>query len=387
MLDIDSFSNAIALIYEASIDVDRWSDALAFFCTSFAARKGQISFATSLHDTDVVFRFHGITEADLKVLPKYRELIPHDPRMSTISFKAIHCRQATTDETLHASRMYKEVLAPVGIEYAMWFDIALSERAHAVVSLMRGPLDLPFTEQDCSEFSRFVPHVQRAVTIHGTFQRAREEIAVARAVMDTMPLGVLVMDEGDMVLANREARSLLAEGVALKYDNGALRTKNQDANAKLAAAIRDARRWGSERPIGLSLPVGPTDQVRAVIRPLRTSPATILGVRDGSIAVYLSDSRKPIETPEEILQQLFGLTGREAAVLQALVQGDSLAEIAKRFQIGLQTVKTHIQHIMQATRARRQAELVKLVLSSPAWIAAQKLSERRRGAGRSLPTK
>jgi hypothetical protein len=58
-MDLDSFSNAVSLVYEASTDVDRWSDVLATFCASFAARKGQISFATSLRDEDVVFRFHG----------------------------------------------------------------------------------------------------------------------------------------------------------------------------------------------------------------------------------------------------------------------------------------------------------------------------------------
>jgi DNA-binding CsgD family transcriptional regulator len=77
----------------------------------------------------------------------------------------------------------------------------------------------------------------------------------------------------------------------------------------------------------------------------------------------------------EVLQQLFGLTAREAAVLRALVQGETLPQTAQRLGIKLQTVKTHLQHIMQTMGAARQAELVKQVLSSPAWIAAQKSDE------------
>jgi len=95
----------------------------------------------------------------------------------------------------------------------------------------------------------------------------------------------------------------------------------------------------------------------------------------GAVALYLTDSRRPIETPEEVLQQLFGLTVREAAVLRALVQGETLTQIAQRLGIKLQTVKTHLQHIMQTTGADRQAALVKQVLSSPAWLAAQQPSE------------
>lgn len=96
-----------------------------------------------------------------------------------------------------------------------------------------------------------------------------------------------------------------------------------------------------------------------------------MGVKTEAVALYLSNSRSPVETPEELLQQLFGLTAREAAVLHALVEGDLPKAIAKRLGIGPETIKTHMQHIMQATGVSRQAELVKLVLSSPAWMAAQ----------------
>jgi hypothetical protein len=85
--------------------------------------------------------------------------------------------------------MYKETLVPAGVEYSMWFNIILSEHAYAVVSLMRGPEDKPFTEYDCGEFGRFVPHVQRAVTIHSTFRRARKEVAVARGSTRISPSG------------------------------------------------------------------------------------------------------------------------------------------------------------------------------------------------------
>lgn len=66
-------------------------------------------------------------------------------------------------------------------------------------------------------------------------------------------------------------------------------------------------------------------------------------------------------------------------MLGALVQGKSLPQIAQRLGIKLHKVKTYLQHIMQTTGAGRQAELVKRVLSSPAWIAAQT-------SGNSAPT-
>ena len=76
------------------------------------------------------------------------------------------------------------------------------------------------------------------------------------------------------------------------------------------------------------------------------------------------------ETSEELLRRLFGLTAREASVLRALVEGGDTRGTRAGSGIGAETVKTHLRHVMHAVGARRQAELIRLVLSSSAWIAA-----------------
>jgi DNA-binding CsgD family transcriptional regulator len=374
MLNIDRFSDAIALIYDAAMDVERWQDALASIAGNFDSPKAQISFATSVIDSQLFVRLWGFPEMDLSptspTFAKYRELTAQDPRLSFVRFKAVHCRQVVSDETLHASEMYKQVLAPAGIEYSMYFQVHIGEEAICVVSVMRGPDQDAFTEENCNDFSRFVPHVHRAIILHDTFSRTRREIEAARAAIDGVPLGMMVVEEDHVVLTNRAARSLLDEGDVVTCLNGQLRAIGAQSDAKLASALRDAHARGGSA-VGLRLPAGEGNEIRAVIRPLRPPSAAMLGVQGEAVALYVSDSRKSIETPEELLQQLFGLTNREAAVLRALVQGDDLREIAKRLDIGFQTVKTHIQHIMRATGANRQAELVTLVMSSPTWVAAQ----------------
>ena len=40
--------------------------------------------------------------------------------------------------------------------------------------------------------------------------------------------------------------------------------------------------------------------------------------------------------------------------------------------VGFETVRSHVKRAMDATGARRQVDLVRMVLSSPAWIAANK---------------
>ena len=77
------------------------------------------------------------------------------------------------------------------------------------------------------------------------------------------------------------------------------------------------------------------------------------------------------------MSRMFGLTARAAAVVCALADGDDSRAIAARLGIGLETVRTHLKQAMQIVGVKRQAELVKAVVSSPAWIAAPRRGQPR----------
>ncbi len=63
--------------------------------------------------------------------------------------------------------------------------------------------------------------------------------------------------------------------------------------------------------------------------------------------------------------QFYGLTAKEARVLQALVNGATPENIQAELQISMATVRKHIQSIFNKTGVRRQIDLVRLVLLSP----------------------
>ena len=303
-------------------------------------------------------------------MSRYMALTASDPRlaMSTTFYKATHCRQFVSDEVLWASEMYKQVLGPGGIEYSMAFCTPVDEGMMAVLSVMRGPHLVPFTGDECADFGRFAPHVARAISMHDAFRRTREELATVKALLDGVPLGMMVVDDDELKVANRAARTMLAEGNAMRLQNGRLGGANRRADADLQAAVNEALS-GDDQPVGAALPIDHAEPVRAVVRRLHPAAAGMVGAGSNAVALYVTDPRKPIETQEEILQRLFGLTPREAAVLRILAEGEDLQAIAGRLGIAIETVRSHVKHIMDTTGASRQAELVRMVLSSPAWVA------------------
>lgn len=87
-----------------------------------------------------------------------------------------------------------------------------------------------------------------------------------------------------------------------------------------------------------------------------TGAETILSVMDRTMAgehIYPDDTpRIPIG-----LTTNHDFTERELDVLRELLTGDSNAEIAKRLNISVGTVKTHIQHLLEKTGFHTRTEL------------------------------
>jgi DNA-binding CsgD family transcriptional regulator len=372
VLDLDDFSQAVARVYDASMDVGRWPDALSLLAKMFGGRGAQISVA-SAPDAIAFVKHWGWTDEELaRFIPRYLALTPSDPRMGLLAarYKAMHCRQCVSDEVLWASDMYKEALRPGGVEYSMVFVVPIDQEMSCLLGVMRGPDHAPFAADDCTDFSRLAPHVGRAVTMHGAFQRCREELATVKALLDGVPLGMMVVDDDELKVANRAARAMLGEGDAIRLQNGRLQGATRRGDSALREAVHEALS-GTGQPIGLTLPIDHAEPVRAVVRRLHPASAGMLGAPSEAVALYVTDPRKPVETQEEILQRLFGLTAREAAVLRLLVEGGDSQSVAASLGIGIETVRSHVKHIMETTGASRQIDLVRMVLSSPAWIAGR----------------
>ena len=70
-----------------------------------------------------------------------------------------------------------------------------------------------------------------------------------------------------------------------------------------------------------------------------------------------------------MLTRLYGLTPAEARLAAALVAGQSLADFAAGRKITDNTARWTLKQVFAKTDTRRQAELVRRLLTSPAALA------------------
>jgi DNA-binding CsgD family transcriptional regulator len=114
---------------------------------------------------------------------------------------------------------------------------------------------------------------------------------------------------------------------------------------------------------------------RLTIQPISERFRTQKGFRwTGSLTCHLRPSRRLIMNESvELLRSHFDLTPSEARLTLRLVAGDKLQSAAVKLDISYETARGHLKNIFNKTGARRQAELVILIVTAlPACLEASR---------------
>jgi DNA-binding CsgD family transcriptional regulator len=81
--------------------------------------------------------------------------------------------------------------------------------------------------------------------------------------------------------------------------------------------------------------------------------------------VLLTDPDRETSRPQWMLRGLYGLSAAETAIADRLMRGDTPEQAAAALDIKLSTARWHLSALFRKTDTRRQAELVRLLLSLP----------------------
>lgn len=117
---------------------------------------------------------------------------------------------------------------------------------------------------------------------------------------------------------------------------------------------------------------------------------TAFGIETPGVAMFIFESKQDNDTSSADVARIFGLTKAEARLMLAITNGITAKEYSAMHGISINTAYSQIKEILAKTGARRQAELVKLVLEHSPGLERRKniipvASERRESSLR-LPT-
>ncbi len=230
-----------------------------------------------------------------------------------------------------------------------------------------------FSQADRDGCAFLAPHLARAMRIFVHYAQAYRERAVYQTVVERIGVGVVLVDANSVMMAsNAIAGEILSSPNGLSARHGKL-IAEAPATAALAQQVRAAAEAQTSAPNepGRPLALERGDNPSPLTLTIYPGPGVVHGdapLRRSAIVV-LRDPDRRASVSADVVAQLFGLTPAEAGLATLLAQGFDIDEASETLGIRRNTARSQLQSIFMKTNAKRQSELIRLILSSVATLS------------------
>lgn len=212
----------------------------------------------------------------------------------------------------------------------------------------------PFGSDEVETMRMILPHVNTA--LHTWMRLNRPHPAVTIEDLEWLRRGVILLDErGRLAWMNRAARGMLSVDAPLVIAGRELRGRDSDVTAALSRSIAAALTHNLEAtPCRVALQDVRGDTFALLIAPFdgsyEASPYRVI--------VFVDSERRVRPS----LRTRFGLSVAEEALALALAEGKSLSDFAELRRVAIGTARAQLKRVFIKTGARRQSDVVRLVL-------------------------
>jgi DNA-binding CsgD family transcriptional regulator len=241
------------------------------------------------------------------------------------------------------------------------------------VTAQRATSAAAFTPRDLACAVEFEPHLSRVLRLSSRLENWWCLGRAATEALEWLPTAVVLVDAQATVLhANSVARRLIERGDGLLVARGRLKTTDARTTRELVALVRAASRRLPmlPAPSGGSVPLARKGCVRTMAATV--SPLCMQGPLPGSATpravVTLADLGLAPTEALSVLCDTYSMTMAETHVAIGLCRGETLDQIAVGRGVSRNTVRSQLRSVLAKTGARRQADLVRLLLRGASVI-------------------
>jgi DNA-binding CsgD family transcriptional regulator len=358
-------------VYEAATDDACWPQLAPQIARTFGSTSTTLQVQRSGHSSHIL----SMTDNVRARIEAYQEhywqrdiWVERATRMIGMS-KVGTSADMVSDAEFQETEFYRDWCRHLDVFYVVGAVFPSGAGKLGVLGIHRPRSAGTYEEDERYGVSRFLPHLQRALRVREQLGQAAIERQMSLEVLyRTQTAIVLVAADASILFANRLAENFLASGVGLRSRCGHLAATGETENRRLLALVAQASQCARE---GL-----PADGLMIIRRPgqfslsLLVAPfrRSFVGEPAAGAIVFVRDPGHGLSIAPA-LRTLFQFTPTEARIAQALVNGNTVTQIAALNGANLQTVRKQIKSILAKTGTRRQVECVALMLRSIASLA------------------
>lgn len=357
-------------VMEGPLESPPWQSLVREMRQSFRASQVELLFQRpKAADADFIdvhdLEFESRAEDQRKLYQLHFGANPPVPYFSMRPGQAYRMRDLVAD--LENSTFYQLFLQPAELDEILLSYVEEPGGFRCWISIVRRQDMGLFTDEDIGRFESLIGHMRSALMVYAELKKLELKRDIYATASRNLHMGYLLLDRrGHMIEMDKEAENLLARNHEFFISGGTLRVRHAEKNEELQRIIAEGLRTFDDFSRGLN--ISGAHNLGLLIKSAPDSPILASHVAP-HLVVYINEPNAPSAAPKARIAELFELSSTEAALVVELVQGRTLAEAAARINITEQTARSYSKRIFSKTGTRRQAELVRLILTSVALVA------------------
>ncbi|HQR02721.1 MAG: helix-turn-helix transcriptional regulator [Proteobacteria bacterium] len=365
---LDDFGVLLGAIYQGILDSTALNTLLEQLRRILGAKFATIVMVPPAPDREatMVHAEKGLVQAQALYSQRFYTI---DPFLSLPPDRVITVDDLLDTASWEANAYYQQFLRPMDVRHVMGADITTPEGTECRLRLCRPHDAAPFSPADKAFCTLLLPHIRRAMQIHGRIDTLATERHLYAGTVDRLLVGTVILDSTGRILScNDPAATLLAEGDGIIRTGDALHAglpgENSEFQRLLEQAVRGHRGCGGQVVEATAL----TRRRRGtrlgiLVRSLPVLPGTE-AAREPAAVVFIRDPERKAQASHEVLRQLFDFTPAEATLAALLAEGLSVEDTAEQLGVSINTARTHVRALLTKTGTTRQPALVNLLHSS-----------------------
>ena len=379
----DIYERVLGSLHEAMLDEAHWP-AVAGFIDEACCVKGNalvVSEGNNQEDIDIFFAsFCYRGQRDRQQERRYFErYYPDDERVPRVrrlpDGKLVHVTDLYTPQELKTSPTYNKGLPRIGYQNGLNVRMDGPHGTHIIWGLADPTGRGGWGSDQIQMIRRLFPHVRQFVRVRQAVSSAEARDASLTGLLDNTKVGVIYLNRrGRIVTANDRARDVLREDDGLFDRGGFMNAWLPADHACLERLLERALPKSSGEAVSASMTVrrsGLRPRLALHISPVRVGQmdfsawrvaALVLLVESGG-QVRIDQGCQPDIDPGLVAGTL-GLTPTEGRVAALLAGGYTVRDIALATGRKETSIRWHLRHIYKKHGIARQADLVRLVLST-----------------------
>lgn len=372
--DSDEILDLVGCIYDVAMSADGWEPLLERMATLFGGKAAVFFVRDGDAAETIFFRSWGLSDAFLaESVERFGSM---DVGLDTL--QSVDVASIVTDEAPVGNHVRHEVtedfLRRWDVERYVGGAVFRDARRFGVVVVLGSQCRAPFGAAETELLQTLIPHLRRAVELRSSLDAKDASRSAAQDVVEAMLTGVVLLDaRGHVLTANATARRIAGARDGLTLSHGRLRAASPTDDDLLrktiaeAIAISERRDSPGGAAVGVRRPSGARPY--AVLVSPGASTVAHSALRIASAIVLIGDPDSTLGSAEAMAMQLYGLTPSEARLACAIASGESIESHARTRGISVSTARWTMKQALSKTGARRQADLVRILLTGPVAVA------------------